>query len=318
MTDEPLHNPHDRFFKETLGRRAIAKDFFEAYLPATVVEQLDWERLARQEGSFVDETLRERHADLLFTVPWKGKQAFLYCLFEHQRTQDPLLAYRLLRYMVRIWETEINSTPGARSLSAILPIVLHQGDKAWEISDRFGSLLELPSQDLEEIADCIPDFKYWLVDLAKRPMDDLRGGVLLRAILATVKVASGGEWVERLSELAPLLGAALKEHDVGFVKVCLEYLMRGTGDVDLRRFRSKLEQINIGEIKEEVMTLADQLIQEGQQEEARAIIRRLLTRRFGPLPAWAVEKVEQASIDDSEKWAEKILDAPSLEAVFEE
>lgn len=42
--------------------------------------------------------------------------------------------------------------------------------------------------------------------------------------------------------------------------------MRGSGDIDLRRFRASLEEITIPEIKKDAMTIADQLIEEGRQE----------------------------------------------------
>ena len=48
------------------------------------------------------------------------------------------------------------------------------------------------------------------------------------------------------------------------------------------------------------------------------ILRRQLTRRFGPLPDWAEAKLTQASTDQLEHWADRILDAESLETVFSE
>lgn len=100
--------------------------------------------------------------------------------------------------------------------------------------------------------------------------------------------------------------------------------MRGSGDIDLRRFRSSLEEITIPEIKNGAMTIADQLIEEGRQEGRqeggqegrRAILERLLDRRFGRLPDWAVERLAAASVDDLERWSERLFDAPDLEAVF--
>ncbi len=38
---DPVRTPHDKFFKETFGRREIAREFFEAYLPPTIAGALD-------------------------------------------------------------------------------------------------------------------------------------------------------------------------------------------------------------------------------------------------------------------------------------
>ena len=46
--------------------------------------------------------------------------------------------------------------------------------------------------------------------------------------------------------------------------------------------------------------------------------RKLLIRRFGPLPAWAEGKLTGAEPARLEAWAERLLEAATLEAVFVE
>ena len=58
-------------------------------------------------------------------------------------------------------------------------------------------------------------------------------------------------------------------------------------------------------------------IQEGIQQGERAVLERLLRRRFGPLSTDLLEKLEQASIVELETWAERVLDAGTLEEVLE-
>jgi hypothetical protein len=43
---------------------------------------------------------------------------------------------------------------------------------------------------------------------------------------------------------------------------------------------------------------------------------RLLTRRFGPLPEWVAPRVQQASATQLDTWLDRVLDAPTLEAIF--
>jgi hypothetical protein len=45
---------------------------------------------------------------------------------------------------------------------------------------------------------------------------------------------------------------------------------------------------------------------------------RQLTRRFGPLPPEAVDRIHQAALPQLESWLDSIIDAPSMQAVFEE
>lgn len=55
---------------------------------------------------------------------------------------------------------------------------------------------------------------------------------------------------------------------------------------------------------------------EGKLEGRRAILRRQLTRKFGDLPADALEQLERASEAQLDAWAERILDASSLDDVL--
>jgi predicted transposase YdaD len=56
--------------------------------------------------------------------------------------------------------------------------------------------------------------------------------------------------------------------------------------------------------------------QEGQIEGERALVRRLLERRFGVLPAWVEERIAAADPTALEQWGLRLLDATSLEEVF--
>jgi predicted transposase YdaD len=56
--------------------------------------------------------------------------------------------------------------------------------------------------------------------------------------------------------------------------------------------------------------------QEGRQEGEAAVLKRQLTRRFGPLPEWVEPRLTQAGRAELEHWADRVLDAPTLTDVF--
>ena len=74
------------------------------------------------------------------------------------------------------------------------------------------------------------------------------------------------------------------------------------------------------------LTLLRDAREEGRQEgreEGLALakasaLNRLLTRRFGPLPEWALLRLQQAPADQVDTWLDRILDAPTLQAVLAE
>ena len=58
-------------------------------------------------------------------------------------------------------------------------------------------------------------------------------------------------------------------------------------------------------------------MKQGRVEGERALLERQLRRRFGFLSPEVAERLEQASAADLETWAENVLDAPTLDDVFD-
>lgn len=58
--------------------------------------------------------------------------------------------------------------------------------------------------------------------------------------------------------------------------------------------------------------------QEGRQEGENALLRKLLERRFGALPAWVDECLAKAGPAQLETWGLELLEAKALEDVFRE
>jgi len=57
---------------------------------------------------------------------------------------------------------------------------------------------------------------------------------------------------------------------------------------------------------------------EGKLEGGAAVFERLLTRRFGPLDEATRSRIRGADLEQLERWTDRLLDAPTLTAVFEE
>ncbi len=87
---------HDALFKQFLGDIALARNFFEVHLPASVLSQVCLSSLKRVSGSFVEPTLKQSHSDMVYSFETvTGKDGYLYCLLEHQSTADKMMAFRM-------------------------------------------------------------------------------------------------------------------------------------------------------------------------------------------------------------------------------
>ncbi len=112
-----MSSPHDALFKYVFSQPEHAASELRAVLPAELSMRIDWSSLELQPTSFVDERLSGRQADVLFMLRCQGRKTYLYVLLEHQSTPDALMAFRLLRYLVRIWEMGSSAVRLARSSS---------------------------------------------------------------------------------------------------------------------------------------------------------------------------------------------------------
>jgi hypothetical protein len=57
---------------------------------------------------------------------------------------------------------------------------------------------------------------------------------------------------------------------------------------------------------------------EGESKGEARLLRKQLSCRFGPLPAWAEMKLADAAPAQLEVWGERVLEAATLEVVFAE
>jgi predicted transposase YdaD len=81
-------------FRRIFGVPANAASQLRAVLPPDLAARLDLGRLTPVPASFVDEALKWRYSDLLFTAPLDGRDAYVYLLAEHQSSADPLMSLR--------------------------------------------------------------------------------------------------------------------------------------------------------------------------------------------------------------------------------
>ena len=64
--------------------------------------------------------------------------------------------------------------------------------------------------------------------------------------------------------------------------------------------------------------IRDKGFQEGWKEGRLDLLERLLTHRFGPLPNWGLDQLAGATLDQLNRWAERALEADSIQAVLAE
>jgi predicted transposase/invertase (TIGR01784 family) len=326
MPDESIHQPHDKLFKAGFSDPETAAGLLRAELPETITSKIDWDRLRLEPGSFVDSHYRDSESDLLFSAPFcgvgsGGGDCLVYILFEHQSSQDALLALRLLRYMVRIWERLVGESEGGRvKLPVILPVVLAQNAEVWSVSQRFADLLDIPTGMEEDLQPFIPDFVTRLIQLADLPFEAICGTPAGIMILRTMKAERLNRLLDDLVWDETLMLQIPRET----LELLIRYML--SSSIDRGAFDRKVLSIKQNELQNATMTLADQLRehgleqgleqglergrQEGRQDGLRQGIVEALEIRFGSISEGLRD--ELAAIRDLEHL--RVLHKASIQA----
>jgi predicted transposase YdaD len=134
-------SPHDALFRYVFGKPRHAASLLACCVPRALARAIDWRTLARDETTFVDDRLRRRAADLLFTARFRRRRWPLCLLPEHLSTDDPFAVLKMLGYGVRIWERGHRDQPRRRRLPFVLAIVLHHGPRPFAGQERLRTLV---------------------------------------------------------------------------------------------------------------------------------------------------------------------------------
>ena len=98
----------------------------QAYLPDDLKSLIDFNSLIIYPGEYIDEELKAPSSDLVYQVSLLGERAYLYFLFEHQSHPQAMMGFRMLKYMLRLWDVILKDNPAIKSLPPMIGSVFHQ------------------------------------------------------------------------------------------------------------------------------------------------------------------------------------------------
>jgi predicted transposase/invertase (TIGR01784 family) len=258
------------------------------------------------------------HSDLLFRTRLRsGEQAMVYLLFGHQSAPDGDMPFRLLRYVVRIWEQHRAQHPEEHPLPRIAPIVLYHGARPWTAPRCLSEALE----GRTDLGIRPPELEYVLLDLSHIPDAVLREGLKLGLWLAMdlFRHIRDPDFIEYFKRFLPLL-AELGRRRTGleYIETILRYVYHvRSGDEweDVVDILLQSEPL----IQETAMTtIAEMLIEKGKAagieeglkqglsqgemkgklHEARSVLLELLEEQFGIVTSSLAEKLSRVQSYD--------------------
>ena len=324
--------PHDALFRRFLGQPEHASSELRSVLDPAVAARIDLANLTRVPGTFVDERLSRHHTDVLFRTTIDGRRdAYVYVLMEHQRTPDPLMAFRMLSYQVQIWKRHLDDAAAhgrsPRLLPVIVPVVIYQGGRRkWNSPTDLADLLDIDSAFAGHLGGLLPHARYLLDDLTRVGDELMRARPLTpvaRIVLVSLGKAPGDDdattWLaDWLPDLSALLDDPTRQQFVAL----LQYigLVSDTPPERLVEFAARLGP----EAEEAAMTTAEQLIERGRVEglekgrvEGQAdLLLRMLGSRFGAVDEGVRDRIRDATVDDIDRWSDRLVRGASIEEIF--
>ena len=323
-----IHQPHDRFFKLSLREPKVALEFFTEHLPKTVLEKINLASLKLENHSFIDEHFKGAEADIVYQVQSGTATAYLYLLCEHQSTVDHLMAFRLWVYMTRLMESHLKQHPG-QPLPLVYSLVIYTGQEPWNAPLDIFSLYGA-HQDLAKAWLLKP---FQLLDIHQIPDDQMRKRQWCGVVEFALKNKQVRDFQRFLKILLPWLHDLEESGVAGFSlsKSVLKYTLDGIEADDRDLFVQSVREYLSPALGDEIMTLAQQFILQGQQQGMQqgiqqgmqqgeaAVMTRLLKHRFShQISEACLTRIQTADAQTLLQWSERILEAKTLEEVFQE
>ena len=339
FTDVSVGNFADRSVRRLFENKRNVQGVVEI-VASDLAALIDFDRLVPMNRSLLPENLREQEADMVFRVPFKSggrtDELLIYLLIEHQSTVDEMMGFRVLFYMMLIWDAERrrwetgNVPKRQRRLSPILPIVFYTGERRWQTPLSLDAVMNLP----EELSRFVPRFDTLFLnvkatDAATLTQTDHPLGWLLRVLqqegadeaairrvlieaLSYPDALSAQEASQRREAIAYLVALVLHRRPAEEHQDLINLIDRYTHDMEVAPMAETMAEILLERGIE-------QGIEQGERKNAIKNILTILTTRFSETDA-EVAKQKLESILDIDRLEQLLLTAvktPNLETFLQ-
>lgn len=345
-----MPQPHDRFFKALIGPPPRALELLRLMLPVEVLRARTPRDLRRQDSA-LSGGRRARTPDLIFTLrTHEGSQ--LDVVLEHQARPEPAMDLRLLDVSTTLCRDRLRRARPRTKLPGVLACVVYTGRAPWRAPTSLQERYLIQASQRALLSPILPTFSYSLLDLRRVAPDALPAEPALRLGLLLLRAAADRDpWPVLLREAA-LVRALIEQGERRTLEVCIDYAAEIAREPPGPNFQRDLAAAAGYPAEEVIMSYKSQLIrearregheegcqegrqegrqeghqegrreghQEGRQEGQivgqRQLLSRLLVRRFGQLPPALQARLDDAALEQVERWTDRLLEARTAEELL--
>ena len=197
-------NAHDKGYKRIFSIKKNFLDFIKKYIALDWMMPLEEKDLELIDKEFITDQFDTYESDLVYKVYTKEGVVYLFFLLELQSYNDFTMPFRLLIYMTAIWLDHFKNCDKNKrgqkdyKLPAIMPIVLHNGERNWTASCRFSQMIN----NAELFGKYVVDFEYALVSVNTLTESKIsNSNTLIDNIFLADKKRTRQDWTDGIAAL---------------------------------------------------------------------------------------------------------------------
>jgi len=322
---------HDGGYHLLFSHPRLLEDLLSGFVDEPWVAELDLDGLERVNAKLLGANYLRANGDTLWRIPLKsGGVAYIYVVLEFQSTPDRWMAVRMAAAVILLYLHLIRESvrkkgrkePLLKSgkLPPVYPLVLFSGGDQWQAAQDLADLIaDVPG--LGEWA-WKPSIRYHVLAERTVPVDTLTDGDNVVAVLFSIEqcrtVEEVQEKAKRLAEMLPgeenaTLRQAFETWLTSVFSISRNLPIKSSDVAALREDGSMLR-----ELAEQVKRERELAVREAIQNTRAETLICLLQKRFGTLSGEQRSRIFDAETAEIEMWLDRVIDAPTLNAVFGE
>ncbi|MEW9810269.1 MAG: Rpn family recombination-promoting nuclease/putative transposase (plasmid) [Candidatus Symbiodolus clandestinus] len=259
---KPSH-PHDCFFKQSMEYLPIARDWLCANLPAELVVQMNLSTLELANREIVLAGLERLQDDCVYRCQINDSTGYIVALLEHQSTAEKMMAFRTLQYAVAIMDSYLKQ---GKPLPVVISVVLYHGTVTpYPHSTAIWDCFENP-----ELAKQWSLKPFHLIDLTTMSDEKIKQHGLASVMEMLMKHARDEQILHCLKKMIAdgLLAIIRKKLGKPYTISIGTYVVSNCGDgTNPKELNKAIDLLAnaLPDVREEIMTFAQQLEQRGEQ-----------------------------------------------------
>jgi len=230
----------------------------EIHLPADLRAICNLGTLKLENGSFVEENLRQYFSDILYSLKTvDGDKGYVQVLIEHQSSPDKHMAFRMIRYAVAAMQSHLDA--GHQKLPLVIPVLFYTGiTSPYPYSTNWLEGFADP-----ELAKNLYSSDFPLVDITVIPDEEIMEHRSMAALTLLQKHIHQRNLTVLMDKFVTLL---LTDYlDSPQVNALMNYIIQAGETANAETFIRELA-LRVPQHGDELMTIAQQLEQKGMQK----------------------------------------------------